>query len=168
MTAVLTAVLGVTFGGVLVWRFYQTKRKRLPSFQKLADPVDAPCLGESAEPRPQPPPLEEAFKAAECRTQLPPAVQIPSCERLLAVRPLTVSSQDQWQQLWPRMQEELRLLPVLGLDCEWVKADAVGQTPGAGGLALLTGLFRRRFRPKAKLPRSPCCRWPRIRVCACW
>ncbi|CAF90237.1 unnamed protein product, partial [Tetraodon nigroviridis] len=142
LTAVLTAVLGVTFGGVLVWRFYQTKRKRLPSFQKLADPVDAPCLGESAEPRPQPPPppLEEAFKAAECRTQLPPAVQIPSCERLLAVRPLTVSSQDQWQQLWPRMQEELRLLPVLGLDCEWVSAKGKASSVSLLQMATYSGL----------------------------
>lgn len=129
LTAVLTAVLGVTFGGVLLWRVYQTKRKRLPSFQKLAHPVDAPCLVDSAELCPQPPLLGKEFKAAECQSQLPPAVHIPTCEQLLAVSPLTVSCEEEWQQLWPRMQAELALFPVLGLDCEWVKADAVRDTP---------------------------------------
>lgn len=127
LTAVLTAVLGVTFGGVLLWRVYQTKRKRLPSFQKLAHPVDPPCPAERAEPGSQPPPplLEKEFKAAECQTQPPPAVRIPTCEQLLAVSALTVSCEEEWQQLWPRMQAELALFPALGLDCEWVKADAV-------------------------------------------
>lgn len=117
LTAVITTVLGVTFGGVLAWRLYQTKRKRLPSFQKVVDPADAPC---------SPPPLpEKEFKAAECQTQLPPAVQVPTCEQLLAVKPVMVSCGAEWQQLWPRMQKELAVLPVLGFDCEWVKADAV-------------------------------------------
>lgn len=133
LTAVLTAVLGVTFGGILVWRFYQTKRKRLPSFQKLADPVDAPCLAQSADLCPQPPPppllLEKEFKAVECQTQLPPAVQVPTCEQLLAVKPLMVSCEEEWQQLWPQMQKELSVFPVLGFDCEWVKADAVRNAP---------------------------------------
>lgn len=127
LTAVLTAVLGVTFGGVLVWRFYQTKRKRLPSFQKLADPVDAPRLAESVDPCPQPPPLllEKEFMAVECQTQPPPAVQVPASEQLLAVKPLMVSCEEEWQQLWPQMQKELSVFPALGFDCEWVKADAV-------------------------------------------
>lgn len=124
LAAVLTTVLGLTFGGVLVWRFYQTKRKRLPSVQKLADLVDAPC--------PQPlPPLEREVKAVECQTQLPPAVQIPTPEHLLAVKPLMVSCEDDWQQLWPQMQRELSVFPVLGFDCEWVKADAVRKKPSA-------------------------------------
>lgn len=124
LAAVLTTVLGLTFGGVLVWRFYQTKRKRLPSVQKLADPVDAPC------PQPPPPP-EKEVKAVECQTQLPPAVQIPTPEHLLAVKPLMVSCEDDWQQLWPQMQRELSVVPVLGFDCEWVKADAVREKPSA-------------------------------------
>lgn len=113
LAAVITTVLGLTFGGVLAWRFYQTKRKRLPSFQKVADPVDA--LG--------PPPPEKAAK--DCGTRPPPAVHMPTCEQLLAVKPLTVSCEEEWQRLWPRMQKELSLVPVLGFDCEWVKADAV-------------------------------------------
>lgn len=118
LTAVITTVLGVTFGGVLAWRLYQKKRKRLPSFQKAALPADAPCS-------PPPLPPDKEFKAAECQTQLPPAVQVPTCEQLLAVKPVMVSCGAEWQQLWPRMQKELAVLPVLGFDCEWVKADAV-------------------------------------------
>lgn len=116
LTAVITTVLGVTFGGVLAWCFYQTKRKRLPSFQKVADPAGALRS-------PPPPPLPETeVKAGDCGTQPPPAVHVPTCEQLLAVQPLMVSCEEEWQQLWPRVQQELSLLPVLGFDCEWVKA----------------------------------------------
>lgn len=132
LTAVLTAVLGVTFGGVLVW-LYQTKKKkkRLPSFQELADPLDAQGVAESADPCPQQPPpgLEREFKAVECQTQAPPAVPVPTSEQLLAVEPLMVSCEEEWQQLWPRVQKELAVVPVLGFDCEWVKADAVRTPP---------------------------------------
>lgn len=120
LTAVITTVLGVTFGGVLAWRLYQTKRKRLPSFQKVADPVEA--LGSP------PPPAEK--EAVGGHAQPPPAVHLPTCEQLLAVEPLMVSCEEEWQQLWPRMQEELAVLPVLGFDCEWVKAGAVGNRLG--------------------------------------
>lgn len=124
LTAVITTVLGVTFGGVLAWRFYQTKRKRLPSFQKVSDPVES--LGS-----PPPPPPEKEAKAVGAPPQPPPAVLRPTCEQLLAVKPLTVSCEEEWQQLWPRMQEELSVLPVLGFDCEWVKAGAGGRNLGA-------------------------------------
>lgn len=134
LTAVLTTVLGVTLGGVLAWRFYQRKRKRLSSFQKLADPADAPRLAGTAYlcPQPLPPPLlDREFKAVECQTQLPPAVHVPTSEQLLAVTPVMVSCEEEWQQLWPRVQKDLSVFPVLGFDCEWVKADARGWE-GAG------------------------------------
>lgn len=131
LTAVITTVLGVTLGGLLVWRVYRRKRKPLPSIQKVDNPVEAlppvEKVSAAAEHRlNQPPALEKEWKAAECQTTvLPPAVQIPSSEQLLAVKPVTVSSEDEWQQLWPQMQRELSVYPVLGLDCEWVKTDAV-------------------------------------------
>lgn len=131
LTAVITTVLGATLGGLLIWRVYRTKRKRLSSIQKVADPVEALCPVEK-EFTPvecqynQPPFLEKKFKAVECQTtQLPPPVQIPSSEQLLGVKPVMVSSEEEWQQLWPLMQKELSVCPVLGLDCEWVKANAV-------------------------------------------
>lgn len=135
LAAVITTVLGATLGGLLIWRVYRTKRKRLPSIQKVADPVVAPhpveteltaveyeCIQPASLP-------EKEFKAAECQTtQLPPVVQIPSSEQLLEVKPVMVSSEEEWQQLWPLMQKELSVFPVLGLDCEWVKTNGVRNT----------------------------------------
>ncbi len=135
LTAVITTVLGATLGGLLIWRVYRTKRKRLPSIQKVADPVEAPGPVEkeftAVEYQYTKPlhPLEKEFKAVECQTsQLPPPVQIPSSEQLLGVKPVMVSSEEEWQQLWPLMQKELSVFPVLGLDCEWVKTKGVRNT----------------------------------------
>lgn len=130
LTAVITTVLGATLGGLLIWRVYRTKRKRLPSIQKVADPVEAPRPVEKEYQYGQLQNLvEKEFKAVECQTtQLPPPVQIPSSEQLLGVKPVMVSSEEEWQQLWPLMQKELSVLPVLGLDCEWVKTKGVRNT----------------------------------------
>ncbi|XP_070698287.1 exonuclease 3'-5' domain-containing protein 2 isoform X2 [Pempheris klunzingeri] len=154
LTAVITTVLGATLGGLLIWRVYRTKRKRLPSIQKAADPVEAPCPVEKefrgVEHQYTQPPHdpEKAFKAVECQTtQLPPPVPIPSSEQLLRVKPVMVSSEEEWQQLWPLMQKELSVLPVLGLDCEWVsvkgRASAVSllQMATYSGLCVLVRLL---------------------------
>uniref|UniRef100_A0A3Q3VK59 Exonuclease 3'-5' domain-containing protein 2 n=1 Tax=Mola mola TaxID=94237 RepID=A0A3Q3VK59_MOLML len=105
LTAVITTVLGATLGGLLIWRVYRTKRKKLPSVQKTI--------------------------------RLPRLVQIPSSEQLLAVKPLMVSTEEDWQQLWPQMQEDLSVYPVLGLDCEWVKTNAVSVKGRAAAVSLL-------------------------------
>ncbi|KAK9533952.1 hypothetical protein VZT92_009037 [Zoarces viviparus] len=143
LTAVIT-VLGVTLGGLLIWRVYRSKRKRLPSIQKVADPVEAPCPVEkdltAVEHQNNQPPrlLEKEFNAAERpTTQLLPPAQIPSSEQLLAVNPVTVSSEEEWQQLWPLMQKELSVFPVLGLDCEWVKIKGVSVKGRASAVSLL-------------------------------
>ncbi|XP_019133554.2 exonuclease 3'-5' domain-containing protein 2 isoform X1 [Larimichthys crocea] len=143
LTAVLTTVLGATLGGLLIWRVYRTKRKRLPSVQTAADPVEAPCpvekeLTDVAYTCTRAPLLEKEFKAVECQTtQPPPAVQIPSSKQLLGVKPVMVSSEEEWQQLWPLMQKELAVFPVLGFDCEWVKSDAVSVKGRASAVSLL-------------------------------
>ncbi|XP_034432818.1 exonuclease 3'-5' domain-containing protein 2 isoform X1 [Hippoglossus hippoglossus] len=143
LTAVVTTVLGATLGGLLIWRVYRTKRKRLPSVQKAADPVEAPppveaevaaakcrCIQPQATG-------EKEFKAVECQTtQLPPPVRIPS-EDLLGVKPVMVSSEEEWQQLWPLMQKELSVFPVLGLDCEWVKTKGVSVKGHTSAVSLL-------------------------------
>lgn len=135
LTAVITTILGAALGGLLIWRVYRTKRKRLPSIQKAADPAEAPGPVEKeftgAEYQHIQPQnlLEKEFKAVECQTtHVPPPVQIPSSEQLLGVKPVMVSSEEEWQQLWPLMQKELSVFPVLGLDCEWVKTKGVRNT----------------------------------------
>lgn len=157
LTAVIT-VLGATLGGLLVWRVYRTKRKRLPSVQKAADPAEAPlpaetdvAAAERQNDRPTPLLPEKEFRAAEDQTAPPPPppppVQTTSSEQLLAVKPVTVSSEEDWQRLWPLMQKELSAFPVLGLDCEWVsvkgRASAVSllQMATCSGLCVLVRLL---------------------------
>lgn len=130
LTAVITTVLGATLGGLLIWRVYRTKRRKLPSVQKVADPVEAPCPVEKEFPAVEFQLTETPFqakelKAVECQTTQLPPLQIPSSEQLLGAKPVMVSSEEEWLQLWPLMQKELSVLPVLGLDCEWVKVTAV-------------------------------------------
>lgn len=128
LTVVITTVLGATLGGLLVWKVYRTRRKRLPSVQKAADPVEKRDSTQLQHIQAQTL-VEKEFKAVECQTtQVPPPVQIPSSEQLLGVKPVMVSSEEEWQQLWPRMQKELSVFPVLGVDCEWVKAKGVRNT----------------------------------------
>lgn len=125
LTAVITAVLGTAVGGLLMWQVYRTRRKKLPSVQKAAEPVDDPCPVENGLTHF----TEKEVETATCQTQqLVPVEQIPSSEQLLGVKPVVVSSEDEWQQLWPLMQKELSVFPVLGLDCEWVKTEGVRNT----------------------------------------
>lgn len=135
LTTVLTTVLGAALGGLLIWQVYRAKRKKPSSVQKPADPVALPCpvenVAEAAE-RQQiqlPPVADKEFKTAECQTtRAPPPVRIPSCHQLLTVKAVMVSSSEDWQEMWPLMQKELSVFPVLGLDCEWVKAEGVRNT----------------------------------------
>ncbi|XP_060918392.1 exonuclease 3'-5' domain-containing protein 2 isoform X1 [Labrus mixtus] len=140
LTAVITTVLGATLGGLLIWRVYRTKRKRLPFIQKVADPVDAPCPVEKTFTAVEykDPVQEKEFKAVECQTfQQPPVVKMPSSEQLLGVKPVMVSSEEEWQQLWPLLQKELSVFPVLGLDCEWVKTEGVSVKGRTSAVSLL-------------------------------
>ncbi|KAF7652073.1 hypothetical protein LDENG_00101740 [Lucifuga dentata] len=143
LTAAITTVLGATLGGLLIWRIYRTQRKKLPSIQKVAAPVEAsqPVEKElkTVDQHTKLPQISnKEFKAVECQTtQDHPPVQIPSPEQLLGVKPVMVSSEEEWQQLWPLMQKELSVFPVLGLDCEWVKAKGVSMKGRASAVSLL-------------------------------
>ncbi|XP_022072828.1 exonuclease 3'-5' domain-containing protein 2 isoform X2 [Acanthochromis polyacanthus] len=155
LTAVITTVLGATLGGLLIWRVYRTKKRKLPSIQKVGDPVEAssPVDKEftAVELQYIQPlsPLEKEVKTVECQTteQPPPPVQIPTSDQLLGVKPVMVSSEEEWQQLWPLMEKELSVFPVLGLDCEWVsvkgRSSAVSllQMASYSGLCVLVRLL---------------------------
>lgn len=130
-TTVIT-VLSAALGGLLIWQVYRTKRKKLSSIQKAAVQLAPLCPVEDATESQQIQGqcvAEEEFKTTECQTtKVPPPVCIPSCEQLLAVKPVMVSSREEWQEMWPLMQTELSVFPVLGLDCEWVKTEGVRNT----------------------------------------
>uniref|UniRef100_A0A4W5KDP2 Exonuclease 3'-5' domain-containing protein 2 n=1 Tax=Hucho hucho TaxID=62062 RepID=A0A4W5KDP2_9TELE len=115
-------LLGATLGGLVLWRQptlrTPQKKKRLAQAQ----------IGVSAGPVPV--------------EQLGPAEPEP----VLAVQPVMVSSEEDWEQLWPSLQKELSVYPVLGLDCEWVsvkgKTSAVSllQMASYSGLCVLVRL----------------------------
>lgn len=142
LTAVVTTVLGVTLGGLLAWRVYRTKRKSLPSNQKTAEPVEIPCPIETdlkpVEREVATKCLEEEVEAEESQPTLaPPDVSLPSCDQVLCVNPVTVSSVEEWQEVWPLFQKELSVFPVLGLDCEWVKINGLSTKGKASVVSLL-------------------------------
>ncbi|KAM8834231.1 exonuclease 3'-5' domain-containing protein 2 isoform 1-T1 [Synchiropus picturatus] len=147
-TAVLSTVLGATLGGLLIWKAYRSKRKKLPSNHTAADPLPAPCLITSANNCcAKLPDLPEKSLLPEERETSPPSVHIPTCEQLLGVKPVVVRSEEEWQQLWSLMEQELSVFPVLGLDCEWVsergQASAVSlmQLASYSGLCVLVRLL---------------------------
>ncbi|MED6289901.1 hypothetical protein CHARACLAT_007700 [Characodon lateralis] len=132
LTAVITTVLGAALGGLLIWQVYRTKRKKLSSFQNAADLVVTLCPAENAlsvvecQQIQLPHLADKEDKTTVCQTtNVPSPVRIPSCDQLLAVKPVMVSSKEDWLEIWPLMQKELSVFPVLGLDCEWVKTKGV-------------------------------------------
>lgn len=132
LTAIVTTALGLALGGLLVWRVYRTKRKRASSFQRVAiPPAEAlPEEGAAAERGlsllPGGQDKDEISRAVACQSTVPPPADwLPWSEQLLATKPQTVSSENEWLQLWPQLQEELSVFPVLGFDCEWVKSKAL-------------------------------------------
>ncbi|KAJ8401119.1 hypothetical protein AAFF_G00387010 [Aldrovandia affinis] len=75
------------------------------------------------------------YSGVERKRASPPLV--PPVEQLLAAQTLVVSSEQEWEQLWPSLQEELSVYPVLGLDCEWVKTVCVSLKGKVGTVSLL-------------------------------
>ncbi|XP_029943040.1 exonuclease 3'-5' domain-containing protein 2 [Salarias fasciatus] len=122
--AVLTAVLGAALGGLLLWRAYRT-RKRPPFDQEAAEPAEAPPTADS-----------------RCRraSRRPPPLHFLSSDQLLGVKPVVVSCEDDWQRLWPLVQEDLSVFPVLGLDCEWVSVKGRPSTVSLLQMSSYSGL----------------------------
>ena len=112
-TAVVT-LLGAALGGLLIWRSLraQKKKKTLPQGRKEAGPLEEPVT-------PEPAPVVVEHQPS----RLPASLPCP--EQLLGGTPVMVNSQEDWDKLWPSLQSDLALFPVLGLDCEWVKFNGV-------------------------------------------
>uniref|UniRef100_A0AAV2JD54 Exonuclease 3'-5' domain-containing protein 2 n=1 Tax=Knipowitschia caucasica TaxID=637954 RepID=A0AAV2JD54_KNICA len=122
--------------GLLAWRIYRSRRRRLPSNHKAAEPVTLPLASAEdltpVELKKSTTCVEEEVKAVEASVVL-----LPSCEQTLCVSPVTVSSEQEWELLWPLLQKELSDFPVLGLDCEWVKTNGVSVKGKASAVSLL-------------------------------
>ncbi|KAG7274673.1 hypothetical protein CRUP_004597, partial [Coryphaenoides rupestris] len=164
LSTILTTVLGATLGGLLIWRVYRRRgtgegRERLPCTHTAVDPVKAtslgvetkPALAESppATPDSGAPPSPDCDSGSSPSPHPPPPPPLPppssssplvvpaSPEQLLAVAPVVVSSQAEWESAWPALQEDLAALPVLGLDCEWVQTRGVSVKGRTSAVSLL-------------------------------
>ncbi|KAL2099300.1 hypothetical protein ACEWY4_005780 [Coilia grayii] len=144
LMAAMATVVGATLGGLFLWRTFLTQRKKLtqgPSspLPVLATPQKQPRQDRKPKQLPQSEkqqqeqeqhhhsPQPESPQVVPETPQLlspplpsPPPASLPSPKSLLGVMPVVVSSAEEWETLWPSLQQDLIVYPVLGLDCEWV------------------------------------------------
>lgn len=129
LTAAVATLLGATIGGLFLWRSIYAQKKKALRIQKDTHPLPVEQVGplelsSTAVRHPQqeltpPPPL----------AQTPKYLSLPSIEKLLEVPAVVVSSCEEFEEHWPLFQKDLLALPILGLDCEWVKSMRVRVTP---------------------------------------
>nr|XP_029505179.1 exonuclease 3'-5' domain-containing protein 2-like [Oncorhynchus nerka] len=133
LTAAVVTLLGATLGGLLLWRqrAIRTKKQQL-SAQGLKGQVRVSSCPLPVEPEPVvldcKNPVESQIQSKQNQLSpgqslvLPLPAVLPPVDQALAVQPVMVSSEKEWEQLWPMLQKDLSVYPVLGLDCEWVKS----------------------------------------------
>ncbi|XP_036818329.1 exonuclease 3'-5' domain-containing protein 2 isoform X2 [Oncorhynchus mykiss] len=133
LTAAVVTLLGATLGGLLLWRqrAIRTKKQQL-SAQGLKGQVRVSSCPLPVEPEPVvldcKNPVESQIQSKQTQLSpgqslvLPLPAVLPPVDQALAVQPVMVSSEKEWEQLWPMLQKDLSVYPVLGLDCEWVKS----------------------------------------------
>ncbi|XP_064809151.1 exonuclease 3'-5' domain-containing protein 2 [Oncorhynchus masou masou] len=133
LTAAVVTLLGATLGGLLLWRqrAIRTKKRQL-SAQGLKGQVRVSSCPLPVEPEPVvldcKNPVESQIQSKQIQLSpgqslvLPLPAVLPPVDQALAVQPVMVSSEKEWEQLWPMLQKDLSVYPVLGLDCEWVKS----------------------------------------------
>uniref|UniRef100_A0A3P9AL64 Exonuclease 3'-5' domain-containing protein 2 n=1 Tax=Esox lucius TaxID=8010 RepID=A0A3P9AL64_ESOLU len=115
LTAAVVTLLGATLGGLMLWRLrIQKKKQQLPVQGLSESQPQIPCK-----------PCQSQLPDGQC-LGFPQASLLPSVDQVLAIQPVTVHCEEDWEQLWPTLQKELAVYPVLGLDCEWVKTQSEG------------------------------------------
>lgn len=123
-TAVLT-LLGTTLGGLVIWKAVKSWRQKIFNSNQNGE------LGKVRKREQEQEELEgelEGVVVSE-HSHWP---SLPLAEQLLKVEPALVSCADDWEEVWPAVQRELGVYPVLGIDCEWVSVKGK-----AGPVALL-------------------------------
>ncbi|XP_073698666.1 exonuclease 3'-5' domain-containing protein 2 [Garra rufa] len=118
-TAALATMLGATLGGLFLWRSIRTQKRKALKGPASAEPIQAQLEADITSSQPA---RQELSTPPQTRKLL-------RAHSLLEVPPVIISSQEEWEALWPDFQKDLSVYPVLGLDCEWVsvkgKASAV-------------------------------------------
>ncbi|KAJ7988778.1 hypothetical protein DPEC_G00312740 [Dallia pectoralis] len=154
LTAAVVTLLGATLG-LMLWRLrIQKKKKQQLPVQAHKDPagvISGPLKVKQSPPVEAEPgvvgskkPVGSQNHCKPCQTQLsdgenlgfPEATLLSPVDQVLAMQPVMVHCEADWEQLWPTLQKELAIYPVLGLDCEWVSVK--GRTSAVSLLQMAT------------------------------
>ncbi|XP_031643518.1 exonuclease 3'-5' domain-containing protein 2 isoform X2 [Oncorhynchus kisutch] len=151
LTAAVVTLLGATLGGLLLWRqrAIRTKKQQLSALG-LKGQVRVSSCPLPVEPEPVvldcKNPVESQIQSKQTQLSpgqslvLPLPAVLPPVDQALAVQPVMVSSEKEWEQLWPMLQKDLSVYPVLGLDCEWVSVKDKTSTVSLLQMASYSGL----------------------------
>ncbi|KAM6202086.1 exonuclease 3'-5' domain-containing protein 2 [Rhynchocyon petersi] len=103
----VTALLGVTVGGFVLWKSIHRRRSKTNSVTQ----------------KQQEEPGNQELPPTEAGQQHTSAPRVSWEERILKANVVTVSQEKEWDQIEPLLRNELDDFPVLGLDCEWVNLE---------------------------------------------
>ncbi|MBN3284207.1 EXD2 protein, partial [Polyodon spathula] len=119
ITAAVVTLLGTTLGGLVIWKAVKSWRQKISNRNKNGE------LGKVRKKEKEE--LEGVVVSEHSHWPM-----LPLAEQLLKVEPALVSCANDWEEVWPALQRELGVYPVLGIDCEWVSVKGK-----AGPVALL-------------------------------
>lgn len=110
----VTTLLGVAVGGFVLWKGIQRRRNKTSHVtrQQLPPPPQPKAPGRGELPAPE----EDQPHSSAPRASWE--------ERILKAKVVTVSQEEEWDQIEPLLRRELKDFPVLGIDCEWVSEKA--------------------------------------------
>nr|XP_015206474.1 PREDICTED: exonuclease 3'-5' domain-containing protein 2 isoform X1 [Lepisosteus oculatus]XP_015206475.1 PREDICTED: exonuclease 3'-5' domain-containing protein 2 isoform X1 [Lepisosteus oculatus]XP_015206476.1 PREDICTED: exonuclease 3'-5' domain-containing protein 2 isoform X1 [Lepisosteus oculatus] len=102
LTIAVATMVSAALGGLVIWKVVRTRRRR-----------SSPQQLDQGQPE-----LSEQDSLVEPQASELPLLPLP--EQVLGVEPTLVTSCEEWEMVWPAVQRDLSVYPVLGLDCEWV------------------------------------------------
>ncbi|XP_028677278.1 exonuclease 3'-5' domain-containing protein 2 isoform X1 [Erpetoichthys calabaricus] len=97
----VATLLGTTLGCLVVWKAVRDQKRKVTQKEN----------GES----------KRSEEETESEDLYLPA--LPQAAELLTVQPMLVSCKEEWEEMWPSLQKDMAVYPVLGMDCEWVSVN---------------------------------------------
>ncbi|XP_056403024.1 exonuclease 3'-5' domain-containing protein 2 isoform X2 [Hyla sarda] len=135
LTLGVASLVGTTVGCLILWKLIKHRRRHLYT---NVDQKDL-CTGLTAEVKDSDHSVQQPFEK-ECT--------LFSVEKILQAEVKIVSKAEEWDMVWPLLQKDLDVYPVLGMDCEWVSVDgrtnpiSLLQMASHSGLCVLVRLPR--------------------------
>lgn len=107
LTLGVASLVGTTVGCLVLWKLMNRRRRQLLTD---VDPKDL-CTELNVE-------VQESDRSV--RQPLERERSVFSVEKILQAEVKIVSKAEEWETVWPLLQQDLNVYPVLGMDCEWV------------------------------------------------